>query len=96
LNPNQYLPKTRNNAPDLDLNAVCALSHQNNQLEFLKLAVKLLSDNADVPKPKSAIEELAQDNRVLSALLDQKLLSVEAFAEKLLIPAIRAGGKTLV
>jgi ankyrin repeat protein len=99
LNPNQYLPKTRNNAQDLDMNAVYDLSHQNNQLKFLKLAVKLLSDNADVPELKSAIVELAQDSRVLSALrrlLDQKLLSVEAFAEKLLIPAIEAGNKTLV
>jgi ankyrin repeat protein len=99
LNPNQYLPKSINEDHYVDMNAVVNLSHQNNQLEFLKLAVKLLSDNACVPGLTSAIVELARDDRVLSVfrrLLDQKLLSVEAFAEKLLVPAIEAGDKKLV
>lgn len=99
IDPRHYLPIKRDGSQDIDMNAVTDLSHPNNQLEFLKLAVKLLADNAQVPQLASAIVQLAEDSRirsVLQHLLSRGLLSIEAFAEKLLIPAIEAGSEAVV
>jgi ankyrin repeat protein len=99
IDPRRYLPIKRDGGQDIDMDAVTDLSHPNNQLEFLKLAVKLLADNARVPGLASAIVQLAEDSRIRSALqhlLGQGLLTIEAFAEKLLLPAIEAGSDTVV
>jgi ankyrin repeat protein len=99
IDPRLYLPIKRDGGQDIDMNAVTDLSHPKNQLEFLKLAVKLLADNAEVPGLALAIVQLAEDSCIRSALqhlLGQGLLSIEAFAEKLLIPAIRAGSEAVV
>jgi ankyrin repeat protein len=98
INPRPYLPP-KEGLPDIDVEAITDLSTKSTQLEFLKLAAHLLSNNFDVAHVSSVIVELAQDKRnraLLRSLLDQKLLVADAMAEKLLIPAVRGKNIPLI
>jgi hypothetical protein len=75
------------------------LSTRSSHLEFLKHAVHLVANNFDTRHMASVVVELAQNkhNRVLlQSLLDQKLLMVDAFVEKLLLPAVSGRNKPLL
>ncbi|KAF2264072.1 ankyrin [Lojkania enalia] len=94
-----YLPPTRGGSSDINVQKVWDLSQRTTQLEFLKLAVYFISNNFDIDRSTSVMASLAQDKRNLSllqCLLDRKLPMVEAFAEKLLIPAAQCGNLPLV
>ncbi|KAF2117954.1 ankyrin repeat-containing domain protein [Lophiotrema nucula] len=94
-----FLPRSSHEWSQINMSMASDIAHRSSQLEFLKLAVMLLSNNADVPSLKQALVELAQveHNRLLLRdLLSQKLWSVSAFAEKLLPSVAEAGDLSLL
>jgi ankyrin repeat protein len=93
-----YLPPKKGPL-DINVEATTDLSTKSTQLEFLKLAAHLISNNFDVKRVSLVIVELAQDKRnraLFRSLLDQKLLVADAMAEKLLIPAVQGKNMPLI
>jgi hypothetical protein len=98
IRPQPYLPP-KEGSSEIDLPAIMDLSTRSSHLEFLKHAVHLVANNFDTRHMASVVVELAQNkhNRVLlQSLLDQKLLMVDAFVEKLLLPAVSGRNKSLL
>jgi hypothetical protein len=98
IRPQPYLPP-KEGSSEIDVPAIMDLSTRSSQLELLKHAVHLVANNFDARHMASVVVELAQNkhNRVLlQSLLDQKLLMVDAFVEKLLLPAVSARNKSLL
>ncbi|RYP44338.1 hypothetical protein DL768_009197 [Monosporascus sp. mg162] len=90
--PGSFVPPTPDGSADINVNNMYDLSLRSTQLEFIKLAVNLISNNHDTGRTVPVMVELAKDRRNLSLLksmLDQKLLTVGAFSEKLLVAAAR-------
>jgi ankyrin repeat protein len=93
-----YLPPNRG-VCDIDVFTILDLSSGASHLEILKYLVQLMANNFDRGHIASMIVELAQQRtncELLRGLLDQKLLILEAFAEKLLFPAVRAKNISLI
>lgn len=97
--PELFLPPNEDGSSDIDMKASFDLTHRSTQLEFLKLAVNLISNNLRSGEVAIHLVDLAEDTHNLSLLqnlLSTNLLSVEAFAEKLLAPAAAANDLPLV
>jgi hypothetical protein len=93
-----YLPPNQG-VCDIDIFRILDLSTRGSHLEILKYSVQLMANNFDTGRVASVIVELAQqrtNRELLRGLLDQKLLILEAFAEKLLFPAVRAKNTSLI
>jgi len=99
-NPGKYLPPTRDNKPDIEVDNMLVLSSRSAQLEFIKLAIHLIANNIeDSAGMAETIVGLMKDEHHLSflkRLLDQKLFMVEAFSEKLIWPALHSGNLPLL
>ena len=98
-NPGRYLPPTRDMKPDIDVNNMLDLSSRSTQLEFVKLAMHLISNNVDTDRTIEVMGDLLEDKHNLSllkSLLDQELLVVEAFFEKLFPAAALSGNLPLL
>jgi len=99
INPGRYLPPTRDMKPDIDVNNMLDLSSRSTQLEFIKLAMHLISNNVDTDRTVEVMVDLLKDKHNLSllkSLLDQELLVVEAFFEKLFSAAALSGNLPLL
>ncbi|KAH7120893.1 ankyrin repeat-containing domain protein [Dendryphion nanum] len=92
-------PPKRSEVPDIRTDPILDISKKSDQLEFLKLAVKLISEQNCPDELEEAILDLLGDNRgraMLQRLMKQKLVTTDAFAEKLLKPTIRRGDISLL
>ena len=99
ITSNAFLPPSSERGSTIDIMAVLDLTQRSSQLEFLKLAVSLISNNLQSPGIISAMVDLCQDARnlaLLQQLLDQGLPSINAVAEKLLSSAAHHGNLDLV
>jgi hypothetical protein len=98
--PNPFLPPTSDRVPEIMVGADVERSQISSLLELLKTAISLISNqNPEAQETCLAVIRLFQGPRNLSLLrylLEQKLPSVDAFAEKLLAPAVLAGNTGLV
>jgi hypothetical protein len=68
-------------------------------LEILKYSVQLMANNFDTRRVASMIVELAQQRtncEIFRGLLDQKLVILEGFAEKLFFPAVQGKNTSLI
>ncbi|KAF2120382.1 ankyrin repeat-containing domain protein [Lophiotrema nucula] len=91
MQPQRYLPPTSQRKPEIDVNAVMNLSDRSTQLEFLKLAVHLISNSFGTIRMGAMVIDLARDKynlSLLQSLQNQKLLALDAFMENLLVPAL--------
>ncbi|KAH7112532.1 ankyrin repeat-containing domain protein [Dendryphion nanum] len=98
-NPGRYLPPTRDMKPDIDVNNMLDLSLRSTQLEFIKLAIHLISNRKHTFETIEAIANLLEvkcNLSLLKSLLDQKLLVVEAFFEKLFQHSVHYGNLSLL
>ncbi|KAH7127149.1 hypothetical protein B0J11DRAFT_605169 [Dendryphion nanum] len=92
-NPKAYIPPSHEKMSNINVHAVQDLSTRSNQLEFLKHAMNLMSNNFDGYHIGPILVELAREKRNLSllqTLIDQKDLLVAAVLEKLWRPALEA------
>ena len=99
INPDRYLPPTRDMKPDINVNNMLDLSLRSTQLEFLKLTIHLISNNIDTIPTVKVIVNLLKDKRNLSllkSLLEQELLVVEALVEKIFQAAAESGNLPLL
>jgi ankyrin repeat protein len=99
IRSNAFLPPSSEHGSTIDIMAVLDLTQRSSQLEFLKLAVSLISNNLQSPEIISAMVDLCQDARnlvFLQQLLDQGLPSINAVAEKLLSSAAHHGNLELI
>ena len=97
--PRLYLPSSRYDASNINLERLFDLSSRSSQVELLKYIVFLISNNFDVDTITHTVIELTQEQHnleVFAHLLKQDLCSVNAFAEKLLLPATRRWNFALV
>lgn len=95
IHPTQYLPQTGSES-GITLKDLHDPSQKRSQLELLKLIIHLFSNGFGDKEALEAVVLLAQEKhnrQLLKSLLRHDLLSVTAFAEKLLVPA--AAGKNL-
>jgi hypothetical protein len=90
--PGHYLPPKQGDC-DIDIPNIMALSSKSSHLEILKYAVYLMTNNFQgTERMASVIVDLAQQRtncQLIRGLFDQKVLIMEAFAEKLLFSAVR-------
>jgi ankyrin repeat protein len=94
-----YLPKTRTRSLDASAHEVVCVSTRMTGPDLLKLLVGTASNNLKTRKTIQFVMELIEDESyraLLINLLDQKLATISAFAEKLLVPAACAGKWDLV
>jgi ankyrin repeat protein len=99
ISGNAFLPPSSECGSEIDVMAVLDLPQRSSQLEFLKLAVALISNNLQSEGVISALVDLCQDARnlaLLQRLLDQDLPSIKAVVEKLLCPAAYHGNLELI
>jgi ankyrin repeat protein len=97
--PHHYLPKTRTESLDAPAHEVVCVSTRMTGPDLLKLLVGTVSNNLETHKSIQFVMELTGDESyraLLINLLDQKLATISAFAEKLLVPASREGKWDLV
>lgn len=91
LTPASFLPPSRDTDSKIDINAVLDLSTRSTQLEFLKYAVNLISNNFSNSHISSAVVELLrekQNRSLLQTLIDQNLIIASAFLDNLWAPAL--------
>lgn len=87
-----YLPPTPDGSVEINVEGIYDLSRRSTQLECIKLAANLISNNRDIWRTIPVIVELAKDKSnllTLKGLLDRNLLIADAVAEKLLVGAAR-------
>lgn len=91
LIPAPFLPPSRDTDSNIDINAVLDLSTRSTQLEFLKYAVNLISNNFSNSCVNDAVVELLREKRnrsLLQTLIDQNLIIASAFLDHLWGPAL--------
>lgn len=91
LTPASFLPPSRDTDSKIDINAVLDLSTRSTQLEFLKYAVNLISNNFSNSHVSAAVVELLREKRnrsLLQTLIDQNLIIASAFLDYLWGPAL--------
>lgn len=96
--PRAYLPAL-DEAYDINITAVIDMSTRSTQLEFLKHAVHLMSNNFDIEHIGPVVVDLLRDKRnrtLLETLIDQNLIATSAFLEKLMIFTIKASNIELL
>lgn len=87
-----YLPPSSEQSVEVNMGDMFDISRRSTQLECIKLAANLVSNNHDTWRVIPVIIELMRDDNNLStliSLLKRGLVLAEAAAEKLLIPAVR-------
>ena len=86
-NPNIFLPPISKPTQDINVKAILDLRTRRSQVEFLKLAISLMSNCLASLELMEALVELCRDARnriLLQNMLKQKLPTIDAFGEKLL------------
>ncbi|PSN64750.1 ankyrin [Corynespora cassiicola Philippines] len=99
FDPNPYLPLTQSQSPGINIEGISDLIRKDGQVEIIKHAVALLSNNHDVYLIAELVIELCTDQTnlaFLGRLLRNKHSTITAFAEKLLEPAFYAGSYKLI
>jgi ankyrin repeat protein len=97
--PDHYLPKAQIGSFGAQVHNVVGLSNRMTEPDLLKLLIGAASNNLETEKTMSLVMELVEDKhyeKLLMSLLNQKLNTVHAFAEKLLVPSARQGKWNLV
>jgi ankyrin repeat protein len=97
--PDHYLPKAQIGSFGAQVHNVVGLSNRMTEPDLLKLLIGAASNNLETEKTMSLVMELVEDKhyeKLLMSLLNQKLDTVRAFAEKLLVPSARQGKWNLV
>jgi ankyrin repeat protein len=97
--PQCYLPRAKIASLDTQTYGVVGLSHGMTEPDLLKLLIGTASNNLETDKTTKFVMELVEDKSyetLLKSLLEQKIDTVSAFAEKLLVPAAQGGKWDLV
>jgi ankyrin repeat protein len=97
--PQCYLPRAKIASLDTQTYGVVGLSHGMTAPDLLKLLIATASNNIEIDTTTKFVMELVEDKSyetLLKTLIEQKLNTVSAFAEKLLVPAARGGKWDLV
>jgi ankyrin repeat protein len=97
--PQYFLPRTRKSSLDARTHDVVGLSNGMTEPDLLKLLIGTASNNLEINKTIEFVMELLEDKSyetLLKSLLEQKIDTVSAFAEKLLVPAAQGGKWDLV
>jgi ankyrin repeat protein len=97
--PQCYLPRAHIASLDAQTHGVVGLSQGMTESDLLKLLIGTASNNLEIDKTIKFVMELLEDKSyetLLKSLLEQKIDTVSAFAEKLLVPAAQGGKWDLV
>jgi ankyrin repeat protein len=97
--PAPYLPMVMPGSPSSGNHGIVGLSNGMTESDLMRLLVGTTSNNFETHETTTLVMELIEDqkyNVLLKNLLAQKLDTVSAFAEKLLIPAAHLGKWDLV
>jgi ankyrin repeat protein len=97
--PQCYLPRAHIASLDTQTHGVVGLSQGMTESDLLKLLIGTASNNLEIDKTTKFVMELVEDKSyetLLKSLLEQKIDTVSAFAEKLLVPAAQGGKWDLV
>jgi ankyrin repeat protein len=97
--PQCYLPRAHIASLDTQTHGVVGLSQGMTESDLLKLLVGTASNSLEIDKTTEFVMELLEDKSyetLLKSLLEQKIDTVSAFAEKLLVPAAQGGKWDLV
>jgi ankyrin repeat protein len=97
--PQYFLPRARKSSLDARTHDVVGLSNGMTEPDLLKLLIGTASNNLEIDETTKFVMELLKDKSyetLLKSLLEQKIDTVSAFAEKLLVPAAQEGKWDLV
>jgi ankyrin repeat protein len=97
--PQCYLPRAHIASLDTQTHGVVGLSQGMTESDLLKLLIGTASNNLEIDQTIKFVMELLEDKSyetLLKSLLEQKIDTVSAFAEKLLVPAAQKGKWDLV
>jgi ankyrin repeat protein len=97
--PQCYLPRAHIASLDTQTHGVVGLSQGMTESDLLKLLIGTASNNLEIDETTKFVMELLEDKSyetLLKSLLEQKIDTVSAFAEKLLVPAAQGGKWDLV
>jgi ankyrin repeat protein len=97
--PQCYLPRAHIASLDTQTHGVVGLTQGMTESDLLKLLIGTASNNLEIDQTIKFVMELLEDKSyetLLKSLLEQKIDTVSAFAEKLLVPAAQEGKWDLV